>query len=114
MRLREKNQTIVKHYELIQMQSGYVGMEKKLHFKSDINATVQPISDKFTIEIYGAKTASMRQIFLSNEVPVCAGDFIKIGSVFYRVVEHQQYTMHQKVVVEKDGNDYQEYEEPAT
>ena len=83
--------------------SAYVGTETVERELSKFKAQVYPVSDSYSVELYGERVHKIMRLNCDNSVDLRDGDKVTVSDEEYKVISVNRYRSHQIAELERGG-----------
>ena len=103
MRLMASDLTLCGHFRKENQISDYVGTETVEKEMPEFKAQVYPVSDSYSVELYGERVHSIMRMNCDNSVDIRGGDKIIVSEKEYKVISVTRYRSHQTAEIERNG-----------
>lgn len=103
MRLMMNDLTLCGHFRKETQKSAYVGTETVEKELPEFKAHVYPVSDSYSVELYGERVHSIMRLNCDNSVDIRDGDKVTVSGKEYKVISVTRYRSHQIAELERGG-----------
>lgn len=103
MRLMANDLTLCGHFRKENRKSDYVGTETVERELPEFKAQVYPVSDSYSVELYGERIHSIMRLNCDNSVDLRDGDKVTVSEKEYKVISVNRYRSHQVAELERGG-----------
>ena len=86
------------------VQTGYVGTRNEYGPAGTVTGQLSPVSDRFTVEMYGDRAASMYSLISNTETDIRKNDRVTLTDGDYTVISVMRYQTHITATLERSGS----------